>query len=352
MIKNILVLGSIAGQTKQRVRAFQELGYQVDTVSDTALNHAPGINYQPTLLDRARNKLGFPADKFQINKQLLNKISKEHFDLLWVEKCLCLKPSTLKALKKLQPNLVLIWYSGDDMFARHNQSAYFRKSLPRYDLVVTTKSYNCNTNELPTLGAKRVCFVDKGFDKIMHAPVVVSEDDKEKLVAKVGFIGTYEAARARSVLYLAKHGIPVRIWGNGWKEFARTHPHPKLHVENKPIYDDNYQKAICATEINLCFLRKLNRDLQTDRTMEIPACGAFMLAERTEEHQRLFVEDKEAVFFDSNNDAELLAKVQYYLARGNERLVIARAGYKRCYRDDYTHEHRLRDVLKKLEAYD
>ena len=78
--------------------------------------------------------------------------------------------------------------------------------------------------------------------------------------------------------------------------------HPNLVIENRPIYGEDYVKGLCATRINLCFLRKINRDLQTDRTMEIPACGAFMLAERTDEHLRLFAEGKEAAHFDSNEE--------------------------------------------------
>ena len=165
--------------------------------------------------------------------------------------------------------------------------------------------------------------------------------------ADVGFIGTFEKDRADKMLYLAKNGIHVRVWGNEWGSYVGKHPN--LQVENKPIYDEDYRKAICATRINLCFLRKLNRDLQTDRTMEIPACGAFMLAERTDEHRVLFEEDKEAVYFDINKPEELLEKVKYYLSHEDERKEIALAGRRRCLKSDYSHEAALKEMLSKIE---
>jgi len=216
--------------------------------------------------------------------------------------------------------------------------------LPLYDVVFTTKTYNCHPKELPALGAKKVIFIDKAFDKHTHRPLSLNDDEKVKFGADVGFVGTFEQDRAEKMLFLAEQGVSVRIWGNGWAKWIDKHA--KLRVENQPIYGDEYVKAICATKINLCFLRKVNRDLQTDRTMEIPACGAFMLAERTEEHRRLFEEDKEAVCFEATEPQELLEKTLYYLEHENEREAVARAGRERCVRSGYSHHDRLRYMLR------
>ena len=163
--------------------------------------------------------------------------------------------------------------------------------------------------------------------------------------APVGFIGTYERQRAESMLHLAKNGVSIRIWGNHWPRPWYS-KHPNLKIEGRALYGEDYPKAICASQINLAFLRKANRDQQTDRSMEIPACGAFMLTERTEEHLRLFEEGKEAEFFDT--DDELLEKVKYYLERPERCRTIGAAGRLRCLEDGYDKSRRVQSMLEKV----
>ncbi len=128
------------------------------------------------------------------------------------------------------------------------------------------------------------------------------------------FIGAWEKERCESILYLAKNGIKVKVFGDGkWNEYK--------NISNltlcPAVFSVDYSKALQAFKISLCFLRKMNFDQQTSRTMEIPGCGGFMMAERTDEHRALFEEDKEAVFFSS--DEELLEKCKYYLSHDEER---------------------------------
>jgi len=258
-------------------------------------------------------------------------------DVVWVDKGLIVRAATLAKLRRRNSRIVLLSYSPDDMMNPRNQSRDYLDCLPLYDIHVTTKSYN--VPELLKAGAKRAMMVDNGYSEEVHQPVALSSDERATLGGPVGCVAFWEKHREILLTMLAEHGIPVRIWG----PWPNRRYHPNLCVEGVRAWADDYPRVICAFDINLAFLRKENRDLQTTRSVEIPACGAFMLAERSTEHERLFVEGKEAEFFGS--DEELLSKVRYYLAHPEERQRIAKAGRERCTTSGYGNRHRMAEVI-------
>ena len=341
----ILFVGdlSLIGRTKQRYDALKEIGYTIHPISFVSIGEKPGISKKKSLVSRVFNKLGIPLDKLKINKKITKYIKTNKIDILWVEKALMLKPKTLKNIKK---NLKIIFISEDDMYAKHNQSYYFKKCIPYFDIMFTSKSYNCNNNELYSLGAKKVEFFFQCYDKNLHKPTILTKEEYRKYKSDVCFVGTFEKDRADKLLDIANAGIEVNVWGNNWGKYVNIHPN--LIIKNRPLYNDEYVKAICASKINLCFLRKINRDLHTSRSIEIPACGGFMLAERTDEHLKLFEEDKEAVFFDINDSKELISKINYYLSHNKERLKIAKAGRSRCIVSGYDHKRTLHQIFNKI----
>lgn len=346
----ILFVGDLNVHTRtfQRKRAFEQLGCDINSISSQSLGYIPGISDKLSVLTRIATKIGFPPDECHANSLIIDRCTEKSFDVIWVEKGNTIYPKTLGKILALQSKAKLVSYSEDDMFQPHNHSRYYLRGLPYYHLVITTKSYNLNPDELPALGARSVIFVDKAFDKNTHRPVDLSDEEKVKFGSEVGFIGTFETDRANLLLSLAERGLKIRIFGNGWSPWLKKHPN--LIVENIPLYEDDYVKAICATKINLCFLRKINRDLQTDRSMEIPACGAFMLAERTEEHLRLFEEGREAAYFDADDPIELFEKVTYYLNHDEERCTIAAAGRQKCLDAGYSFHDRLMTILEMIQA--
>ena len=88
--------------------------------------------------------------------------------------------------------------------------------------------------------------------------------------------------------------------------------------------------------------------MQTQRSIEIPACGGFMLAEQTDEHLELFEEGKEVEFFENEN--ELLDKINYYLSHPEERKKIAAAGRKRCLKSGYSNQDRMNEMFAHIAA--
>jgi spore maturation protein CgeB len=279
-----------------------------------------------------------PRDCKGENASVLKLFRDAQWDVLWVDKGLTIEADTFVEVRRLQPQCRIVGYSPDDMFARHNQSRPFLRSLPLYDVYFTTKSYG--VRELESLGAREVHFVGNAYDSSTHRPMAVDVEDRERFGGTVGFIGAYEMERCRSMQSLAENGIPVRVWGPNWPSKSGSQG---IRLERRCLWGDDYARATCAFDINLGFLRKINRDLQTTRSVEIPACGAFMLAERTDEHQALFEEGKEAEYFDS--DEELLSKVRYYLAHEDQRKLIAAAGRQRCLSSGYSNEARLLKML-------
>jgi hypothetical protein len=279
------------------------------------------------------------------NVRIRRMVEQYEFDIVWIDKGITILPETLRYIKRKQPKCFIVSYSPDNMALRHNQSYQYVHCLPLYDYVVTNKSYILD--DLRRLGAKNVKFVNNTFEPSFHFPRELTPKDYERLGGDVGFVGMWEQDRCQSILYLADHGVKVRVFGDAkWKKYL--HYSPNLQIELGGLFDDNYAKSFRAFKISLCFLRKMNYDQQTTRTVEIPACGGFMLAERTEEHMAMFTEGKEAAFFSS--DEELLAKCKYYLAHDEERFRIAAAGTLRCKTSDYSNEGMIRRVLQEIAS--
>ena len=211
----------------------------------------------------------------------------------------------------------------------------------RFRHTICTLSREPNIAEYQQRGAKRVVRCWWGFEPTVHRPIHLEPGDRERFGGDAGFIGHYELPRARSLHALADSGVSVRVWGPGWEQHRLLHRN--LKIENQNLANDDYTKAICGFSINLGFLRKANRDLCTQRTMEIPACGGFLLAERTAEHEALFAEGREAEYFGS--DAELIEKVGIYLANPVMRTQIADRGRQACWSRGYSNDSRLMQML-------
>lgn len=274
------------------------------------------------------------------NIKIKKAIEQNFYDIVWIDKGTTIYPETLKYIKQISPKTKIVSYSPDNMALRHNQSQPYLECVPLYDYIITNKSYILD--DMHTLGARNIRFVNNSYETTFHHPYELTEDEQKEYGSEVCFIGAWEQERADSILHLVNNGVKVTVFGGGkWLQYKNESAKPI--IKGSWLTNEDYCKAICAAKINLCFLRKMNFDKQTTRSVEIPACGGFMLAERTEEHLSLFEEGKEAVFF-SNND-ELLEKCRYYLSHEDERNRIAIGGRERCLKSDYSNEGMIRRVL-------
>ncbi len=340
-MSRILFIGDLNtyGRGYQRYRTLGEMGHQVVAFSHTRVS-APGHIEKPSLLYRIFWKLRLPLDTTRVNQKICDTIRSSSFDVVWIEKGNMIWPRTLRKIRKYAATSRLISCSEDDMYARHGHSLWYRAGLRYYDLVFTTKKYNLS--ELLLFGARATRLFLDSYDEKIHKTMNLAEAERDRFTGDVSAIGAYEAERAESLMYLASNGIRVNVWGNDWGKMVDRHPN--LVIKNEFLFGDDYSKAISATKINLNFLRKINRDEVTSRSVEIPACGGFMLGERTKRHLEFFEEGREAEFFGS--DEEMLQKVRYYLENSDKREDIARAGKKRCVMSGYSMRAQLDQILR------
>ncbi len=331
----LYVCGEDKATTKQRLLALKDLGVNFDVIYYSLLSTK--ISFITRVVRAGLLRAGFYPERNNENEQVVQASKKKRYDILFIEKGLSIRPGTLKKVKKNQPHIKIVSYSLDDIKVRTSNSWYYKKSLHLYDFLFTMNKWN--VEELKAKGVKNVFHFNNAFSTHVHHPVMVTEQERENYGADVTFVGTYEKQRVGLIRYLADHDIIVKIWG--WSRTAESSKmvHPKIILINRHVYDDEYAKVICSSKINLCFLRKVNRDTQTTRTFEIPAMGGFMLAERTADHLKLFEEGKEASFFDSKE--ELLEMVRYYLKHDEERKAVAAKGRIRSLNSKYSYQDQL-----------
>jgi hypothetical protein len=339
--KSVLYIGSLAGwcNSLRRLNALKTINTDTDA-----------INTDPFLLTKLisgfQHHLNIGPGVFALNSKIRKAVSKKKYDIVLIDNKPYLSANTLRYIKKVQLSVKIANLLTDDPFGRFTNSwPVLKRTVPLYDVFFVQRKVNIE--ELKSKGAKRVELCYRSFDPAYNRPVILKEPDIVKYHAPVGFVGTYENIRASYVAHLIQNNIPVSVTGNDWPK-GEYWDIIKPFYRGPSVYGEEYIKTINGMDIALHFLRHGNRDEQDSRTFEIPACKVFMLAEASELHKQLFIENEEAVFFTSKD--ELLSKVEYYMTAEEERSRIALGGYNRCINGGYDHQSRMENVLLTINS--
>jgi spore maturation protein CgeB len=103
--------------------------------------------------------------------------------------------------------------------------------------------------------------------------------------------------------------------------------------------------AISTAKVALCLVRRANRDGHVMRTFEVPAIGACMLTEDTEEHREIFGEEGKAVVY-FRPILEMIEKLRWLLDHDDERQRLAEAAYRLIVNGRNTYKDRLLTMLE------
>lgn len=327
---------SPVGQTSEMRRVtLERMGH-----ATVPVDYMPLVRVQPRLWRQLQWRLRAGPFVTRYNQELRAALT-DACDILWVDKGMFVHAKTITEAKRA--GVRVVHYSPDNYFLAQNASRHLSASLPLYDLVVTTKADKLGA--LQAAGARAVLLSGNSYDPETHRPLPPDEVKKRAVACDVSFIGRWEPERETWLGRIAATGVKLSIRGPQW-ERARL-PAVCRAVGAGSVLGLDYAAAIAAAKINVAFLSRLAADAITQRSVEIPACGGFMLAERTPEHLAHFREGHEAAYFEGVD--EMLEKIDYYLRDEAARQRIATAGRVRCVASGYSYDARLEEILKVLQ---
>jgi spore maturation protein CgeB len=332
--KSILYLGPLSGTCLDRANALRRLGHRVEHMD---LRHLLPKN---PWVDRITWHLGGNLLAPWLMRGLAAKLAGLHFDVCYVDGGEWVTPRVISLLRQHAEKIVN--YNIDDPLGPRDGARFkaYRQSLPHYDLNAVVRTEN--VAEARALGAKNIMRVYRSADDVSHAPRPLSAKDHQAWDCDVLFLGTWFPERGPFMLDLLRHGVPLTLRGANWHK-ASEWPQLKRHWKGGAIGGDDYAKAIQCARVNLGLLSKENRDLHTTRSLEIPALGSLLCAERTTEHTAMYAEGREALFWKDAEECAAMCRLA--LADDTRRQAIAAAGHQRVKKNGHYNEMILASIL-------
>ncbi len=264
-------------------------------------------------MERALVELGHTAARFQLfgskwDRRIL------HYGPRWLHRLRTRTelPALVSQVRAWQPDVIFCWrpdtlHETDVHRLRRRCRApvvYYHNDNPlalrwHRQLLSTVRAYDFCFGYRPTdldlyrrHGARRFALLMPYSLPWSHYPPSASQPESYA----VTFVGHFEDdGRQHAVAALRSAGIDVRIWGRGWESAAI----PGLSGPFERISSDRYRDVVWGSAVVLSFLSRRNHDVYTRRSFELPAMGACVLSQRTDELCTLFPEGSSASYFDS-----------------------------------------------------
>ncbi len=228
--------------------------------------------------------------------------------------------------RALLPKVKIAQFNVDIIFNQHNVANITAK-LDAVDATFITTAGE-GLKKFSRAG-KRVSYIPNIVDSSMEWPKCFERSDQPHDVfwALRAVRGSVEGDRRIDYpLYLEANGIDIDYYG----------------MNGKPLlYDARYFEAIANARMGInisqiwtrgCYEKAADENLylySSDRISHYMGSGLLTFITRDHRLEELFVENVDAVYFDSKE--ELLDKVRYYKQHDDTRKAVARAGWEKAH---------------------
>jgi glycosyltransferase involved in cell wall biosynthesis len=231
----------------------------------------------------------------------------------------------------------------DDPWNPRNRAAFFWRAVRDYDVVWSPR--RANLEDLRRHGCRRVEYLPFGYNPARHFPETPqSVGERERFECDVVFVGGADADRLPAAHALLRAGLKLHLYGGYWDRDAELRPHWRGFAHGRDL-----RLAVGLAKVNICVGRKANRDGHAMRSLELPAMGACLVVEDTEEHREIFGDDGlRVIYFKS--PGEMVEKAKWLLDHPCERERLKKNAHQHITEGHNTYADRLARMLNHAET--
>jgi spore maturation protein CgeB len=230
-------------------------------------------------------------------------------------------------------------YLTDDPWNPAHRALWVMEALPLYDHVFSPR--HANLEDLRQLGCAKISYLPFAYAPELHFPESpAASEEWASCPADVVFAGGADRDRVPYMAALIRAGFQVALYGGYWERYPEARTYVRGHADPQTL-----RMAISTAKVALCLVRRANRDGHVMRTFEVPAIGACMLTEDTEEHREIFGEEGKAVVY-FRPILEMIEKLRWLLDHDDERQRLAEAAYRLIVNGRNTYKDRLLTMLE------
>jgi spore maturation protein CgeB len=245
---------------------------------------------------------------------------------------------TIRALRSLGVRVVS--FLTDDPWNPRNAAGFFRAALREYDAVLSPR--RANLTDLERHGCRGVAYLPFAYNPEIHYPEPpASREEHARFDCDVAIVGGADEDRVPLATALARAGFRLRLFGGYWDRWPETRAFHGGFVLGREL-----RMAVAGATVNVCMVRRANRDGHSMRSLEIPAMGGSLVAEDTSEHRELYGDASTAYYA---TPAELVAQAKSLCADPPlARAAAARLSRRIREESAHTYTDRLRWIVERF----
>lgn len=224
--------------------------------------------------------------------------------------------------------------------------SYWQSYAPLYDVFAVIQKEPF-LSKLAETGQTNALYLPMAALPSFHQKLLLDPAEQREYGADIAFLGAGYPNRRLAFRSLA--GRNFKIWGSDWENESilaaniqrggtRINEKESVKIYNASKININLHSSVQADEL------VSKGDFVNPRTFELACMGAFQLVDKRGLMPELFADGELACF---ETLPEMLAAIDYYLARPEERAVIAERARKRVLAD-HTYQHRMQTLLEHI----